>query len=315
MGDRTGISWTDATWNPIRGCSRVSQGCVHCYAETVAARFSKPGQAYEGLTDKHGRWNGKIRVVDKHMLDPIRWRRPRKIFVNSMSDLFHENLADDVIDDVFAVMAAAWHHTFQVLTKRPARMLAYMTSTSNGAKRQMHVQSSLNQLQHRNPKCELRPYVPWPLPNVWLGVSAEDQATWDERVEQLGRVPGAVRFVSAEPLLGDIECGNAFQPWRYECPPPLDSKYRPIDWVIIGGESGPGHRPMDVAWAEGLASQCLRAGVPVFVKQDSGPRAGERRRLSDAMWELKQFPTRTAAATGPVLDLMQALKTSLRARA
>jgi protein gp37 len=298
MGDRTGISWTDATWNPIRGCSRVSQGCVHCYAETVAARFSKPGQAYEGLTDKHGRWNGKILVVEKHMLDPIRWRRPRKIFVNSMSDLFHENLADDVIDRVFAVMARAPHHTFQILTKRPARMLEYSRARLLG----------------------------FPLPNVWLGVSAEDQPTADERIPVLLETPAAVRFISAEPLLGPVDLYDYLHPsCECELSDPMSAVYQHdeacpagagrLDWVIVGGESGPGHRAMDPAWAESIAAQCVSAGVPVFVKQDSGPRAGEQRRLSNALWELKQFPTRTAAATGPVLDLMQALKTSLRARA
>jgi protein gp37 len=271
----------------------VSQGCVHCYAETVAARFSKPGQAYEGLTDKHGRWNGKIMVVEKHMLDPIRWREPRKIFVNSMSDLFHENLADDVIDDVFAVMAAAWHHTFQVLTKRPARMLAYMTSTSNGAKRQMHVQSSLNQLQHRNPKRELRPYVPWPLPNVWLGTSTEDQATLDERVQQLLWTPAAVRWISAEPLLGPLNLAG-YDDGTWWNDPGNETNHR-LDWVVVGGESGPGHRPMDPQWAESIAEQCRDGDVALFVKQDSGSKPGKQGRLSDDLWAFKDFPNVVAA--------------------
>jgi protein gp37 len=239
----------------------VSPGCIHCYAETVAARFSKPGQAYDGLTDKNGRWNGQIMVVEKHMLDPLRWRRPRKIFVNSMSDLFHENVADAVIDRIFAVMARASQHTFQILTKRPQRMREYCIARALGL----------------------------PLPNVWLGTSAEDQATWDDRVEQLGRIPAAVRFVSAEPLLGDIDCGNAFDP------APDHSKYRPIGWVIIGGESGPGHRPMDPQWAESIAEQCRNAGVALFVKQDSGSKPGKQGRLSDDLWQFKDFPKVVAA--------------------
>ena len=126
MGAKTGIEWTDATWNPIRGCSRVSEGCRNCYAETIAARFSGPGLAYEGLAvmqNGHPHWTGKIEFVDEHLLDPLSWRRPRRIFVNSMSDLFHENVTDEMRDKIFAVMALCPQHIFQVLTKRPARML------------------------------------------------------------------------------------------------------------------------------------------------------------------------------------------------
>lgn len=316
MGATTGISWTDATWNPIRGCSRVSEGCRHCYAETVAARFSGPAQPYEGLVDKHGRWNGRIRVVEEHMHDPLRWQRPRKIFVNSMSDLFHENIPDDVIDLIFAVMAAARRHTFQVLTKRPARMHDYFARTSNGAQRSGHVQSSLDGL--RTTRRDTPKYLPgWPLPNVWLGVSTEDQPTLDERVQQLLETSAAVHWISAEPLLGSLHLERFLVPamhvtWGNTDLPPAQRE-RPtaedvravaqlgraaarmrgaafLDWVVIGGESGPGHREMDVAWAQAIADQCQTAGVPVWMKQDSGPRAGEQRRLPHALWALKQFP-------------------------
>jgi protein gp37 len=278
MGDRTNISWSDATWNPIRGCSRVSMGCVHCYAETIAARFSKPGQAYDGLTDKNGRWNGQIMVVEKHMLDPIRWREPRKIFVNSMSDLFHENIADEVIDRVYAVMAAARRHTFQILTKRPARMLEYMTSTANGAKREMHVQSSLAQLcRGRSALGQL--LCAWPPRNVWLGVSTEDQKTADERIPLLLQTPAAVRWISAEPLLGPIELV-----------PFLGERPGGLDWVVVGGESGPGHRPMEPWWLSAIATECFAWSVPLFVKQDSGSKPGKQGQLSDDLWAFKDFP-------------------------
>jgi protein gp37 len=265
----------------------VSPGCIHCYAETVAARFSKPGQAYDGLTDKNGRWNGQIMVVEKHMLDPIRWRRPRKIFVNSMSDLFHENVPEEAIDRIFGVMAFAERHTFQVLTKRPDRMRAYLAAGEDVLMERW----GLAACQVTDSPCTSQ-YVEdrdWPLPNVWLGTSAEDQPTWDDRIEQLGQVPAAVRFVSAEPLLGDIDCGNAFDP------APANSKYRPIGWVIIGGESGPGHRPMDPQWAESIAEQCRNAGVALFVKQDSGSKPGKQGRLSDDLWQFKDFPKVVAA--------------------
>ena len=286
MSATTGISWTDSTWNPVRGCSRVSQGCTHCYAETVAARFSKPGQPYDGLTDEHGRWNGRTMVIDKHLADPIRWREPRKIFVNSMSDLFHESISDEVIDKIFVVMAFARRHTFQVLTKRPERMREYAPTPDRWDAARHWLRSLL-------PKKSLGAweYVgvmmadqPWPLPNVWLGVSAEDQETWDDRVEQLGRTPAAVRFVSAEPLLGPIDCGNAFDL------PVSGSDYQPIDWVIVGGESGPGHRPMDPEWAESIVRQCDLAHVAVFVKQDSGAKPGHQGRLSADIWAAKEFP-------------------------
>lgn len=275
MSDRTGISWTDATWNPIRGCSRVSQGCVHCYAETVAARFSKSGQAYEGLVDKNGRWNGKIRVVARHMDDPRRWRRPRRIFVNSMSDLFHENLEDDVIERVFFTMALSQRHTFQILTKRPERMRAFVSERL---------------LAHQ------------PLPNVWLGVSTEDQKTADERIPLLLKTPAAVRWISAEPLLGPIDLKKYVQrtPWYpIECEHGFDhcprcdaTADKALDWVVVGGESGPGHRPMDPQWAESIAAECSDAGVPLFVKQDSGSRPGNRGRIPEAIWRRKEFPGR-----------------------
>lgn len=255
MGIKTGISWTDATWNPIRGCSRVSAGCQNCYAEALAGRWSGPGLPYVGLVKKVGgehRWTGDVSFIERHLNDPLRWSKPARIFVNSMSDLFHENVKDEWIERIFLVMAKAHRHTFQILTKRPWRML-------NWFMRKALVGTGEDLFQAAGGR--------WPLPNVWLGVSAEDQETWDDRVELLGQTPAAVRFVSAEPLLGPITCGNAFDQ--------DDSGiYRPIDWVICGGESGPDHRPMPLSWAHDLRIQCQLAGVPFFFKQVSGTKSG-----------------------------------------
>lgn len=246
MGDKTEIQWTEATWNPVAGCTIVSPGCTHCYAMGQAARIVRMGgkaaAKYEGLTDTvKGRavWNGRVRLVPEALDQPLRWRRPRTIFVNSMSDLFHEGVPDHYIDKVFRMMAAADHHRYQVLTKRAERMQAYCSA----------------------PDIIRRLGTEWPLRHVWLGVSAEDQTRWDERVERLGATPAAVRFVSAEPLLGPIDVGNALDP------PPIGSRYRPIDWVIVGGESGPRARTMELEWAQWLVEQCELSGVPVFMKQ------------------------------------------------
>lgn len=256
MGDKTGIEWTDATWNPVRGCSKVSDGCKHCYAETVAARFSGPGQPYEG-TITNGRWNGTIRAAMDHLQDPLHWRRPRRIFVNSMSDLFHEEIPAEVLGSIFHVMAEAKQHTFQVLTKRPERMVQWFN------------EPFANRFGS--------------LPNVWLGVSVENQQAADERIPLLLQTPAAVRFLSCEPLLGAIDL-SAWLPQVNSCQntitdPDGKDAYRrminaaarrigpTIDWVIAGGESGSGARPMHPEWARKLRDQCYRAFVPFFFKQ------------------------------------------------
>lgn len=272
MTDGTGIQWTDTTWNPVRGCSRVSEGCRNCYAEKVAAQFGGPGMPYDGLTTD-GRWNGTVRVVKEHLDDPIRWRRPRRIFVNSMSDLFHEALSDAAVDRIFGVMIKAWWHTFQVLTKRPERMKAYLARIDGGR----HVYAAAQEFPW--PKWAMRAVdrgedrSGWPIPNVWLGVSVEDQATADERIPLLLRTPAAVRFVSYEPALGPVDFANvelsggrlinALNP--SDALVPVGGPR--LDWVIVGGESGPGARPCDVAWIRQVVGQCHAASVPVFVKQ------------------------------------------------
>lgn len=254
MSSTTAIGWTEATWNPVTGCSRVSPGCEHCYAETLSLRM---GWSKLPWTNQNAAAN--VKTHHARVNQPLSWRTPRRVFVNSMSDMFHPLVPDSFLNECFAVMALAKRHTFQILTKRPARMLAFLTGPFYQ-----------NEWDISHP----------PLPNIWLGVSAEDQRTWDDRVEILGRVPAAIHFVSAEPLLGPIDAGNAFDP------APAASPYQPVDWLIIGGESGPHHRAMDPAWAEFLAAQ---AGC-VFVKQDSGPRPGKQGRLSDALWARKEYP-------------------------
>lgn len=293
MADGSKISWTDATWNPIRGCSRVSEGCRNCYAERVAARFSGPGQPYHGLADRDrpgSKWTGEVRVVYEHLADPIRWQKPRRIFVNSMSDLFHEKLTNEEIGAVFAVMAASPIHTFQVLTKRTARMRNWFEWAAGG-----HGQtaSSYGEMLARSLESVLRPDVPsyfgdedwlnaldnvvngysaypsqvgdgnplngtkprWPLANVWIGTSTENQETYDERIQQLSFVPAKVHFISAEPLLGPIDLSSQERNPAW------------LDWVIVGCESGHGARSCDVEWVRAIRDQCAAAGVALFVKQ------------------------------------------------
>lgn len=270
MSDNTAIEWTDATWNPVRGCTRVSQGCVNCYAETVAARFSNKGQAYEGLaTRSPARWTGEVRVIEAALDQPLRWKRPRKIFVNSMSDLFHEKLDARYIDRVFAVMALAPQHTFQVLTKRPQRMLSYLQDRTKRG--QLPIAQNGMDLGNLWFDGWLKP---WPLPNLWLGVSVENQEAADERIPLLLQTPAAKRFLSCEPLLGSLDLSEALAVEQVKLFDRQRSHWtertgesRKIDWVIAGGESGPKARPMHPDWARALRDQCNAAGAAFFFKQ------------------------------------------------
>ena len=279
MSTATKIEWTDVTWNPTRGCSRVSAGCEHCYAERVAYRFSGPGQPYRGLAHKGSdgkpHWTGKVVLDEAKLLEPLHWRKPRRVFVNSMSDLFHEALTDEQIDRVFAVMALCPQHTFQVLTKRAKRMREW---ASNPETRERLGDAILDWIINRQDSAEMRAVtitreqivaINLPLPNVWLGVSAEDQAAADERIPELLATPAAVRFVSLEPLLGPL----SIERWvggQREAGPPGATYGVPasdLDWVIVGGESGPGARPMHPDWPRQIRDQCAAAGVPFFFKQ------------------------------------------------
>ena len=261
------IEWTNATWNPVRGCSIVSKGCTNCYAMRQAHRQSGPGRAYEGLTQKSKGgpvWTGQVRLVPELLEAPLHWKRPRRIFVNSMSDLFHEALPDEAIDRVFAVMALCPQHAFQCLTKRADRLMRYFTCWPE---RHERIDNLIHELMESGmdefPRGRGFPRFceDWPLPNVWLGVSVEDQKTSDERIPLLLQTPAAVRFVSYEPALGPVN----FEQFPLKT---LDGGENPgIDWLICGGESGPGARPFEVAWARNTIQQCKAAGVACFVKQ------------------------------------------------
>lgn len=280
MSDGTKIEWTDATWNPITGCSVVSPGCTNCYAMRLAGTRMKHTESRIGLTEpsKAGPvWNGKVRFNEQWLDQPLRWRRARRIFVCAHGDLFHESVPDEWIDRVFAVMALARNHTFQVLTKRSDRMRAYLSED-----RRLHwADMGLRWMgEDPDPAFDSVHFGPKALPNVWLGVSAEDQQRADERIPDLLATPAAVRFVSAEPLLGPldlyggdpdprlggVEAGSGLsleQYWKADGTGPFPG----IDWVIVGGESGPGARPMHPVWVRSLRDQCDAAQVPFFLKQ------------------------------------------------
>lgn len=277
----TSISWTQETWNPVHGCSHVSEGCRFCYAEALSLRHGwtkKPWiapHAAENVTLKPDRIN-----------EPIKWRAPRMVFTCSMADLFHEEVPYRYLDRVFGVMARASQHTFQVLTKRPERMLDYIAGYGrrilvwveayNDAHSAMAQPFVLDELERRPP--------PWPLPNVWLGVSAERQQEADQRIPLLLQTPAALRFVSAEPLLGPLDLREYLEPQWYGAPSPKGdyevARLRPrVDWLIAGGESGINHRPMDLDWARVLRDQCAIAGIPFHYKQGAGRYPGKDKLL------------------------------------
>lgn len=301
------IEWTGETWNPVVGCSIVSPGCTNCYAMGMAARLEAmvreqdrryiaalyagdekesddrpPAPKHYAGTTKivNGKpvWTGKMALApESTLLSPLKRRKPTTYFVNSMGDLFHEDVPDEWIDRVFAVMALCPQHTFQALTKRSARMRDYVSSVAakwcivDGRTPCVRIDEAMDRLAPDH-WCD-RELKEWPLPNVWLGVSCEDQRRADERIPDLLATPAAVRFVSAEPLLGpirfsDITLGggriiNALDPNDALIPIGGPS----IHWVIVGGESGPNARPMHPDWARSIRDQCMAAGVPFFFKQ------------------------------------------------
>lgn len=242
MAIESSIEWTDATWNPVRGCTKISPGCKHCYAETFAERFrGVKGHPYEQGFD--------LRLVPEKLGEPLRWRSPKMIFVNSMSDLFHEMVPDYYIVAVARVMAAAKWHTYQVLTKRSARLRELLNTKLCFAAEQGH---------------------------IWWGVSVEDKKYGLPRIDDLRRTKAEVRFLSVEPLLEDL--GK------------LD--LRGVDWMIVGGESGAGARPMKKEWVLPLRDQCRKSGVPFFFKQWGGVRkAAAGRRLEGRTYD--EFPKRS----------------------
>lgn len=231
------IEWCTTTWNPIRGCSRVSPGCEHCYAERMAHRLSGPGRPYEGLTRKTSKgpvWTGEVRLVEEVLEQPLKWKKPRMVFVNSMSDLFHDRVPLEFLRRVFDVMAEARRHTFQILTKRHHRLMMF----------------------------DLGGFAPWPS-NVWMGVSVEN-AEFVHRIRALQCTLAKLKFLSLEPLLGPLPNLN------------LDG----IHWVIVGGESGPGARPMHLEWVRDIRDQCAASGTALFIKQLGARAYGRYSRLA-----------------------------------
>jgi protein gp37 len=277
VADRSKIQWTDATWNPVRGCSKVSAGCTNCYAERQLARFSGPGQYARGFVEG-GRWTGRVELMRDKLDVPLRWRRPRRVFVNSTSDLFHESLSFEDIAEVFLVMDCepARKHTFQILTKRPARAREFFRYWQEGNLYPLAGNEQLGSDVH-----EWR----WPLRNVWLGVSVEDQASADARVPELLHCPAVVRFLSVEPLLESVDLSAATEGIIYTKDGRLDRTegLRPVDWVIIGGESGPRARRCDVGWVQRAMLRCQLSRVPVFVKQ-----LGAHITVGDSQWSFSK---------------------------
>lgn len=291
----TGIEWTDETWNPVVGCTKVSQGCKHCYAKTIHDMRHKAYLAGKKVAPQYAHPFETVQLMPDRLDEPLRRRRPTKYFVNSVSDLFHEDVPDEYLDRVFAVMGLAERHTFQVLSKRPGRMRDYMravglreriAAAANAIMRESKTTRGFDQaLSHRFlwTRCDSLDPGPWanrlagiaddqwPLPNVWLGASVEDQKAADERIPLLLDTPAAVRFLSCEPLLGPVDLTRVGV-WRDDPLSALEEivghvERPPVDWVIVGGESGKGARACDVAWIESIVAECGLVGVPVFVKQ------------------------------------------------
>lgn len=261
MGDKSKIEWTDASWNPIVGCSKVSEGCRNCYAIRYANRMNGRNKLYNGLTKQvngNPEWTNIVRFSEERLLQPLKWKRPRMIFVNSMSDLFHESVSDAQIENIFAVMCVAQKHIFQVLTKRPERMKSFLL--------QPHIKDSIRFKVEEGLGYKIDYFDKmWPIVNVWIGVSVEDQKTADERIPLLLQTPAAVRWISAEPLLAPVMIDT------YLAHTPEDDDGAPypgkINWIVAGGESGPNARPSHPDWFRSLRDQCLAANVPFFFKQ------------------------------------------------
>ena len=283
MGDGTRIEWTDATWNPVTGCTKVTAGCDHCYAETIAHRFAGTPAYPHGFD---------VTLRPERLVQPLRWTKPRRVFVNSMSDLFHKDVPDEFIARVWAVMALAPRHTFQILTKRHGRMRALLDDPAFRQNVWDAMRARYRERVKAIPGPHPSPELTLPLPNVWLGVSVENQQTANMRIPALMETPAAVRWVSCEPLLGPLDLRLAETTTECTCSPYYGAHERhcgiepgewsDLDWVVVGGESGTGARPMHPEWARSLRDQCQRAGVPFLFKQ-----WGE--------WAVTGIPSRSAA--------------------
>ena len=276
----TTISWCTTVWNPVTGCTRVGgedSGCWNCYAARFAHRFDHPGDKFDGLTTiRNGRvdWSGHVRSHPERLEQPLRWRKPRRVFVNSMSDLFHPKVPFEFIAAVFGVAAACPDHQFLILTKRPQRMVEWFKWLEKETERRVYYNPAdpcvfeagvaMNRDEFRTPVVE------WPLSNVFVGISAENQQTLEERWQYLAQVPAAVRWISLEPLLDPINLHLACCVHANEAHP--EQKFsnvcsNPPDWVVVGGESGPRACPCSIEWIRSIVKQCQEAGTPVHVKQ------------------------------------------------
>lgn len=306
MGDHSEIQWTDATWNPTIGCTRVSAGCDHCYAYTLHDQRHAAWLAGEwpDAPPQYHRPFSEVQLLDNKRLSlPLRWRKPRRIFVDSMADLFHPDVPDEFIDRVFCVMGAARRHTFQVLTKRPRRMERYLNDPETKYRVWGAARSLVENTLHR----DMYDAIPipaegggkgpawcypaeWPFPNVWLGTSVENQEA-AYRIDWLVRTPAAVRFLSCEPLIGPLVLEKWLwrdigYTWGEFGKLPTVEPSGDLHWVVAGGESGPDYRPLDLDWARSLRDQCVSAGVPYFFKQVGGrtSKAGGRE-LDGRTWD------------------------------
>lgn len=284
MAQQSNIEWTDSTWNPIRGCSPVSPGCKNCYAANTAKRFSGPGKPFEGLVrinaagERTNDWNGNITFVEKHLLDPLKWRpvvqndftaypgsqrarelaagpthRPRRIFVNSVSDLFHENVTDEMRDRIFAVMALCPHHRFQVLTKRPERMSEYFLTGPSAHVRWAFIGQQAQIIHHARTRMPVFEWSGFPLPNVLLGASIENEEWATKRWEPMYALhqAGWKTMVSWEPALGHVQ----WEGWHF------------LDWIIAGGESQHGARASNPAWYRSARDYAAVHHIPFLFKQ------------------------------------------------
>lgn len=283
---KTSIEWTDASWNPIVGCTEISPGCANCYAARLAATRLRNTPQYKGLATIDNppasigpRWTGEVRFLPERLEEPLHWREPRRIFVCDMGDLFHESVTEEALEKIWYVMLKAERHTFQVLTKRPQRMRSFVKNWRY--------------------TCGSRNF----LPNVWLGVSVENQHFADERIPLLLQTPAAVRWISAEPLLGPVDLNNMHPP-NYGSAFTHTFGWPRLDWVIAGGESGPHARPMHPDWARSLRDQCQAAGVPFFFKQWGEYLPGDQSNahLEASMGRIGEFDRLGKKAAGRLLD-------------
>lgn len=329
MSDGSKIGWTDASWPVVAGCTHISPGCDHCYAAKLTSGRLKHLPAYAGLAE-NGRFNDTVRCLPDRLGWPYKWRKPRRIFVSDMADLFHESVPDGFIAQVWDAMGQNGQHAFQILTKRHARMRSFARRWADRSNDRASDKPSGMPPMPRGPEAVRAAYTSgrsrlfadmldsmgtpppgaayppydwmdgwrfWPgeLFNVWMGVSVEDQHWAGIRIPVLLDTPATVRFISAEPLLGPIDLRYVAgvdaleRDWTGGRGGGMGAPHPLLDWVIVGGESGPGHRPMDIEWLESIVVQCREAGVPVYVKQDSGPRAGQQGRIPDDLW-IHEFP-------------------------